>query len=128
MLTAARTSRVALFAYAASVLRRIAHDLNVLVRALKDLSARAKLKVAYEAGSTGFGLQRKLAKAGFDVLVVAPSRIPTQGKSKTDAEDAMRLARFLRSGDLKGIYVPGKDVEGLRALTRTREEALSTQS
>jgi transposase len=110
-----------------AVFRRIPHDLNVLVRALKDLSARAQLKIAYEAGSTGFGLQRKLAAAGFECLVVAPSRVPTQGKSKTDAEDAMRLARFLRSGDLTGIYVPDAEVEGLRTLTRAREDALGAQ-
>lgn len=112
---------------APSVIRKIPHDLNTLVRALKDLSARAKLKVAYEAGSAGFGLQRKLERAGFECVVVAPSRVPTQGRPKTDAEDAQRLARFLRSGDLKGIYVPSKDVEGLRALTRAREDALKSQ-
>lgn len=112
---------------APSVIRRIPHDLNALVRALKDLAARATLKVAYEAGSSGFGLFHKLTKAGFECHVVAPSRIPSQGRQKTDAEDAMRLARFLRSGDLKGIYVPDSQVEGLRALTRAREDALGAQ-
>jgi transposase len=112
---------------APQVFRRLPHDLNVLVRALKDLGGRAQLKVVYEAGSTGFGLQRKLRDAGIECIVVAPSRVPSQGRSKTDAEDAMRLARFLRSGDLTGIYVPDAEIEGLRTLTRAREDALGAQ-
>lgn len=112
---------------APAVLRRIPHDLNTLVKALKDLSPRSKLKVAYEAGPTGFGMYEKLKSAGFECFVVAPSRVPSQGRSKTDAEDAMRLARFLRSGDLVGIYVPDTQVEGLRAVTRAREDALRAQ-
>jgi transposase len=112
---------------APAVLRRIPHDLNALVKALKDLAPRAKLKVAYEAGPTGFGIFKKLNDAGIECKVVAPSRVPSQGRSKTDAEDAMRLARFLRSGDLVGIYVPDTQVEGLRVLTRARENALKAQ-
>ncbi len=109
------------------VLRRIPHDLNLLVNALKDLAARKKLSVVYEAGPSGFGIFHKLKAAKIQCAVVAPSRVPTQGKNKTDAEDAIRLARFLRSGDLKGIYVPSAEVEGLRAVTRAREDALKAQ-
>jgi transposase len=113
---------------APSVLRRIPHDLNALVRALKDLAARARLEVAYEAGPTGWGIHHKLTAAGFTCHVVAPSRIPSDGrKRKNDAEDAIRLARFLRSGDLVRVYVPDAETEGLRALTRAREDALKAQ-
>jgi transposase len=113
---------------APAVFRRIPHDVNQLVKALKDLSARATLKVVYEAGSAGFGLQRRLSELGIECHVVAPSRVPSDGRrSKTDAQDAIRLARFLRSGDLRGIYVPDTNVEGLRALTRAREDALGAQ-
>ena len=110
-----------------AVLRRIPHDLNLLVKELKNLSARAVLKVVYEAGSCGFGIFHKLKAAHIECSVVAPSRVPTQGRNKTDAEDAIRLARFLRSGDLKGIYVPTASVEALRAVTRAREDALKAQ-
>ena len=110
-----------------AVLRRIPHDLNLLVRELKALSTRAVLKVAYEAGSGGFGVFHKLKAAKIECCVVAPSRVPSQGRNKTDSEDAMRLARFLRSGDLTGIYVPTAAVEGLRTVTRAREDALKAQ-
>lgn len=110
-----------------SVLRRIPHDLNLLVKALKDLSARAQLKVAYEAGPTGFGIFHKLKAAKIECMVIAPSKLPKTGGQKTDAEDAIRIARFLRSGDLKGIYVPGPDVDGLRTVTRAREDAIKAQ-
>lgn len=110
-----------------AVFRTIPHDLNQLLRALRDLSGRAKLKVAYEAGSAGFGIYRKLREADIECHVVAPSRVPRDGRQKTDNEDAQRLARFLRSGDLRGIYVPDADTEGLRAITRAREDAIKAQ-
>ena len=111
-----------------SVIRRIPHDLNALVRALKDLAARGSLKVAYEAGSVGWGIYYKLTKAGFDCHVVAPALLPKRpGQRKTDAEDAIHLARCLRSGDVKSIYVPDAEIEGLRAITRAREDALGSQ-
>lgn len=110
-----------------AVLRTIRHDLNELVRAIRDLSARAEVKVAYEAGSAGFGIFHKLKSAGIECHVVAPSRVPRNGRQKTDSEDALRLARFLRSGDLTGIYVPDSEQEGLRAITRAREDAIKAQ-
>lgn len=110
-----------------TVFRRIPHDLNTLVRALKDLSARATLKVAYEAGPTGFGMYRKLSKAGIECHVIAPSHVPKNGRQKNDQEDALRIARFLRSGDLVAVYVPTAEVEALRTLTRCREDAIKSQ-
>jgi transposase len=112
---------------APTVMRTIPHDLNALVRALKDLSTRSNLEVAYEAGSSGWGIFHKLSKAGINCRVVAPSRIPNDGRQKTDKEDAIRLARFLRSGDLVSVYVPDAEVEALRAVTRAREDAIKAQ-
>src|SRR5437868_4125674 len=74
------------------VLRKISHDIPLLVRSLKELGARAKLKVAYEAGPTGSGIFRALKKAGIECHIIAPSRVPTDGRQKTDKEDAIRLA------------------------------------
>jgi transposase len=39
----------------------------------------------------------------------------------------MRLARFLRSGDLVSVFVPDEETEALRALTRAREDAVEAQ-
>ena len=56
--------------------------------------------VAYEAGPTGFGLYRSLSAAGIDCTVAAPSKLvrPAGDRVKTDAKDALLLARLLRMG------------------------------
>ena len=61
------------------------------VRALPGPSA-----VVYEAGPTGFGLSRAFTTAGIRCEIVAPSKIqrPAGDRVKTDARDAMHLARL----------------------------------
>lgn len=113
---------------APAVLRRIGNDVGELLKTLRGLRHSGNVvKVAYEAGSLGFDLWRKLSEAGFVCHVIAPSRIPKTGRPKTDAEDALRIAKFLRSGDLVSVYVPDADTEAIRALTRAREDALAAQ-
>ncbi|WP_246262974.1 hypothetical protein [Arthrobacter mobilis] len=58
----------------------------------------APLAVAYEAGPTGFGLARSLAADGIRCVVAAPSKLqrPSGDRVKTDARDAVHLARLLR--------------------------------
>ena len=109
------------------VLRKIPHDVAELLKTLKGLAHHDPVRVAYEAGACGVGLWRRVSEAGFDCVVVAPSRVPKNGGQKTDKEDAIRLARFLRSGDLVSVYVPDTDTEALRALTRAREDAIEAQ-
>jgi transposase len=110
---------------APQVLATIPHDVGQLLRRLRALAKTGEVRCAYEAGPTGFGLQRRLKKAGFECIVVAPSLIPTQKrKSKTDDLDAVRIARFLRSSDLEAIWVPDQMTEAMRDLSRTREDAL----
>lgn len=110
------------------VLRRIGHDINELLKTLKGLQhSGAKVRVAYEAGACGSGLWRRVKAAGVECVMVAPSRVPTNGRAKNDKEDAIRLARYLRSGDLVKVYVPDAECEALRALTRAREDAVQVQ-
>jgi hypothetical protein len=54
--------------------------------------------VTYEAGPTGFGLARAMSAAGVRCEVAAPSKItrPSGDRVKTDARDALLLARLLR--------------------------------
>jgi transposase len=111
-----------------TMLRRIRHDVPELLKTLKGLEhSGAKVKVAYEAGACGVGLWRRLNDAKFECVMIAPSRVPQNGRPKNDEEDAKRLARFLRSGDLTKVYVPNEETEALRALTRTREDAVQAQ-
>lgn len=96
-----------------------------LLKVLRRVGTTTTLHICYEAGPTGFVLQRKLAEAGFVCVVVAPSKIPRVpgDKVKTDRRDAVKLARFLRSGDLKAVWVPDAKTEALRDLSRCRSAA-----
>jgi transposase len=83
------------------------------------------VRVAYEAGPTGYGLARACAAAAISCTVAAPSRIPRApgDKVKTDRRDAERLARLLRLGELVPVRVPEPHEEQARDLVRAREDA-----
>ena len=83
------------------------------------------VRVAYEAGPTGYGLARACAEVGIACTVAAPSRIPRApgDRVKTDRRDAERLARLLRRGELVAVRVPDPDEEAARDLVRAREDA-----
>jgi transposase len=75
-----------------------------------------KLTFCYEAGPTGYGLQRLIESLGHTCIVVAPSLIPKKAgeRVKTNRRDTEGLARLLRAGELT---VPGIDLKqscGLR--------------
>jgi transposase len=82
------------------------------------------VRVAYEAGPTGYGLARACAAAGIMCTVAAPSKIPRASgdKVKTDRRDAERLARLLRLGELVAVRVPEPHEEAARDLVRVRED------
>ncbi len=76
---------------------RAPHRTDELVGWLGELAG--PVRVAYEAGPTGFGLARALEGAGIGCLVAAPSLIPRSAAGrgrKSDASDAQQLARLLR--------------------------------
>lgn len=104
-------------------------DLRRPLKVLDRLGSRESLHCAYEAGPTGYGLQRELSKAGIRCDVIAPSKMPkaTGDRVKTDRKDAIRLAHFLRSGDLVAIHVPDEACEAMRDLLRSREDAKRAQ-
>lgn len=80
--------------------------------------------VAYEAGPTGFGLYRSLQAAGIRCEVVAPSKLvkPPGDRVKTDAKDAVHLARLLRLDEVSPVAVPTVGQEAARDLVRARED------
>jgi transposase len=81
------------------------------------------VRVAYEAGPTGYGLARELARRGMECVVAAPSKIPRASgdRVKTDRRDAEHLVRLLLAGKLHAVRVPGDEEEALRDLVRARE-------
>src|SRR6202521_5158854 len=81
------------------------------------------VRAAYEAGPTGYGLARELARRGVECVVAAPSKIPRASgdRVKTDRRDAEHLVRLLLAGKLHPVRVPGDEEEALRDLVRARE-------
>jgi transposase len=82
------------------------------------------VRAVYEAGPTGFGLARAARAAGLEVMVCAPGAIPRQpgDRVKTDARDALKLARLHAAGQLRAVVVPEPELEALRDLVRARED------
>jgi len=80
--------------------------------------------VTYEAGPTGFGLARALTAAGVRCVVAAPSKLqrPSGDRVKTDAKDAVHLARLLRLDEVTPVVVPTVAQEAARDLVRARED------
>ena len=80
--------------------------------------------VTYEAGPTGFGLYRYLTAAGIRCEVAAPSKLqrPSGDRVKTDAKDALHLARLLRLDEIVPVAIPTVDQEAARDLVRARED------
>ncbi|GAB3926494.1 IS110 family transposase [Kribbella albertanoniae] len=80
--------------------------------------------VTYEAGPTGFGLYRALMSAGVRCEVAAPSKLqrPSGDRVKTDAKDAIHLARLLRLDEITPVAVPTIGQETARDLVRSRED------
>ena len=74
--------------------------------------------VVYESGPTGFGLARALTAAGIRCEVAAASKLqrPAGDRVKTDARDALHLARLLRLDEVVAVRVPSE----------VEESALST--
>jgi len=96
-------------------------------RLVRKLEKRhGKLSFAYEAGPTGYGLQRQIVALGHDCAVVAPSLIPKRPgeRVKTNRRDALALAKLHRAGELTPVWVPDPEHEAIRELVRAREAAM----
>ena len=112
----------------AQLLRTLPNDQVALAKCLDRIGPAATLRVCYEAGPTGYGLARWLAESGVSCTVVAPSLVPRDGRRvKTDRRDALKLAHFLRSGDLVAVTVPDATTEAMRDLERAREDAKNAE-
>jgi len=102
--------------------QRLVPSNEVVVDWLRALPA--PVAVAYEAGPTGYGLARAITAARMRCVVAAPSKIVRApgDRVKTDARDALLLARLLRNDDLVEVRVPTAEQEAARDLVRARED------
>lgn len=90
----------------------------------KVASNGERVLFCYEAGPCGYEVYRQLIDLGQKCDVVAPSLIPKKSgdRVKTDRRDAKTLSRLHRAGELTPVWVPDKEQEAMRDLTRARED------
>jgi transposase len=111
------------------VVGQVAHDVPKLLKQLSKLGKPAEVHVVYEAGPTGYGLQRALAARGYECEVIAPSKVPRRpgDRIKTDRRDCVQLAECSRAGQLRAVWVPWPEDEAMRDLARAREDAVNSR-
>jgi transposase len=102
----------------ATVARRLARRLQ--------REAGGPVECCYEAGPTGYLLQRRLRSEGVMCTVAAPSLIPVRPGSriKTDRRDAQKLGELLGAGLLTAVHPPSEEEEALRDLCRCRVDVV----
>ena len=122
---ASRTAVAVLDAATGQVIKRTVHGRPAAVMEVLE-ALDGPVRAVYEAGPTGYGLARR-SRAGLEIAVCAPGMIPTAGagsrsRVKTDARDALRLARLHHAGQLTLVTVPTVEQEQVRDLVRARED------
>jgi len=77
---------------------KVVHDVSKLLKLLGKIGTSEQLHLVYEAGPTGFGLQRALIAKGYCCEIIAPSQIPRRAgdRVKTD-ERVERLTQSLQA-------------------------------
>ena len=106
-------------------------DAVLLHRHLTNRYPGAAYKIGYEAGFSGFSMQRGLSERGCECWVVNAADIPSSDKDKKqkqDKADARKLCFYLQSKKLKGIHIPEAAWEYARTLVRTRERIVNNQT
>lgn len=102
-------------------------EVSKLVGTLRKDYPNATYYCGYEAGFSGFWIQRELTKAGVNCVIVNAADIPQtdkERKTKTDRIDSKRIGRGLQAGYLRPIYVPDPEIESHRRLVRYRRQLL----
>jgi len=102
----------------------IANTAEAVAKAIKKIAGQENVVFCYEAGPCGYGLYRQITAMGYQCDVVAPSLIPKKSgnRVKTDRRDSISLAGLLRAGELTRVWVPDREQEAMRDLTRARED------
>jgi transposase len=106
-------------------------EVSKLVNYLHRNFPGATYQAVYEAGFSGFWLHDQLQHHGINCTVVNPADVPTNNKEKrrkSDKVDCRKLAKRLRSHELKAIYVPTQTQMEDRGLLRTRKSMVRKQT
>ena len=106
-------------------------DAKVLGEYLRRRFSCNTIKLAYEAGISGFHTQRELVKEGIEAIVTNPADIPKShkdGLQKTDKRDSYKIAISLRANMLEAIYVPSPEDEQNQGLFRRRADLVKNHT
>lgn len=104
---------------------------EVLYKHLQRKYRGATFRIGYEAGFSGFGVQRWFTQKGIDCIVINPadvSRSDKDRRQKNDKVDARRLCREVQQRSVKSVYVPAVHWEHFRSLVRARIRIVSNQT
>ena len=113
---------------APEVYGKVSADVGRFVIVLRKLLKKYDMEkddvsICYEAGPTGFVLARRLIKLKYECHVIVPTPIPKNtDRIKTDRRDAKKMARLLRSGDLKFVNISSQLDEVIRDVSRARTD------
>jgi transposase len=90
-----------------------------------ERDAPGPIECCYEAGPSGYHLQRQLQSDRIQCRVIAPSLVPRKpgDKVKTNRRDARKLAQWLRADLLTEVHPPTSAEEAVRDLCRARDDA-----
>lgn len=101
---------------------------EILVQHLKSNYPGASYICVYEAGFSGYWLQRELKLEGIKCLVAHPADIPTmdkEKKQKSDKVDSRKLSRSLKNNEIEGIYIPTVELQEAKSLLRSRVKTVN---
>jgi transposase len=102
---------------------RMSAGADGVIAHLRKRYSGATFHCVYESCAWGFELQRHLTAAGMDCIVAHAADVSgsdKERKRKTDEVDALKLARHLAAGLLKGIHIPEQRLQKQRSLVRLR--------
>lgn len=100
-----------------------APDVGQLSGYLRKHYPGAYYQLAYEAGFSGFWIQRQFLEDNINCSVIHSGDVPTSDKDrkrKSDRVDSRKIARGLRNGELNDVFVPDEQQEADRQLLRSR--------
>jgi transposase len=102
-----------------------------LKRRLEKAYPNATFVGVYEAGFSGYVLAREARELGMTISPIHAADVPLTDKDrqqKTDAIDAMRLAKMARVNTYESIYIPTPFEEYLRQLVRRRSDLVKSRT
>ena len=101
---------------------------NDLLRLKKWLKEKGITHVAMESTGVYWKPVYNILEDSFEVILVNARHIKNVPGRKTDVKDSEWICKLLRSGLLRGSFIPPKDIRELRDLTRYRRKLVQAIS